>query len=224
MKRTLLPLALAGLVSSASGAVLLDETISATSPVLEPDWKQVLLSRVREAGRLGLFEQKRRETLLGIQGRAERAEGERLPLALEPKTRTLTLVSGDQESSLHPAARDAVKSLRRTYILIDSTNSRQCLCARQILSEAAPARVIVLNGPLGSAPHLEGVRLYADQNDVFRRRFAIAALPSLIRIEGAAATVREIPVDEQGCALDPAQSDPFLTQQNASMKAMGETP
>ena len=224
MKRALLLLALAGMLSGARGTVLLDETISAMSPVVEPDWKRVLLSRVREAGRLGLFEQKRRETLEGIRSRAGQAAGERLPQAVSQNTRTLTLVADDAARRLHPGARDALASLKRSYILIDSSDARQCLCARQLLSEAAPARVIVLNGPLRDVPHLEGVRLYADQNDVFRRRFAIAALPSLIRIEGQQARVTEIPVTEEGCAPENPPSTPFLTQPNASSKALGDTP
>ena len=85
----------------AFGSVLMDETISSLSPIVEPDWKRVLMARVAEAGRLGLFEEKRRERLAEITRRAERAPDSRLPAARECATRRITLLAAERMQELH---------------------------------------------------------------------------------------------------------------------------
>ncbi len=218
MKRTTLAgiLALALAAQSAASAVLLDETISATSPVIEPDWKRVLAARVEEAGRLGLFEQKRREALETMRERADHFTGRDLPRATRFSSRSLELLTAGQREQLSGAARLAIGTLRRTYILADTRREDECLCARQALEALAPARIVVMAGPLRNPPHLSDVRLYADQNAVLARRFSIAALPSIVSIEGTRATVFEIPAGRQGCREALALLAGHLTAKNTT--------
>lgn len=200
MKR-LCTLALCAIATGvAFGSVLMDETISSLSPIVEPDWKRVLMARVAEADRLGLFEEKRRERLAEITRRAERAPDSRLPAARECATRRITLLAAERMQELHASARAALANLRRTYVLIDAGDARQCRCARQILKAGDPARIIVMAGPLRDAPILTGVRLYADQNGVMKRRFDVRALPTVIQVKGVQAAVTELPVTDTGCA------------------------
>ena len=218
MKRTTLAgiLALALAAQSAASAVLLDETISATSPVVEPDWKRVLAARVKEAGRLGLFEQKRREALETMRERADHFTGRDLPRATRFSSRSLELLTAGQREQLSAGARLALAALKRTYIFADTRRQAECLCARQALEALAPARIVVMAGPLKSPPHLSGVRLYADQNAVLTRRFSIAALPAIVSVEGTRATVFEVPADGEGCGRGLALLAGHLNRKNTT--------
>jgi hypothetical protein len=184
----------------------LDLTVAATYPVVEPDWRELLARRVKEAERLGLFEVKRQALANELRRRRERPVTRPLPAARERRHTQRPLYDEDALAALPEATQAALTALHRRYVLFDGDSLAQRVWAVKELAKA-PSRAVVATGSMATPEGLlrrldgtrradptRGVRLWADQGGVLARRFGIAALPALVEVTGRTVRVTEVPV------------------------------
>ncbi len=190
-----------GFVDEARARVVMDETVSALHPVFEADWLEVLEARAREADRLGLFDEKRRELEKSLERHAEHPVETGLPRAQSEDVHEVRIFSAARYAQVPVEARALVRGFSRTYVFVDANDAAQCAWLSktlQALKEDKGARAsglrIVAAG--GSLAHLTDVarkagfaRVWADQGAALVRRFSIKALPAVANLKSRRALV-----------------------------------
>ena len=190
-----------GLICEARARVVMDETVSALHPVFEADWLEVLEARAREADRLGLFDEKRRELEKSLARHAEHPVQTGLPRAKSEDVHEVRIFSAARYAQVPLEARALVRGFSRTYVFVDANDAAQCAWLSKTLktlkedkgARAADLRIVAAAGSLA---HLSDIarkagfaRVWADQGGALVRRFSIKALPAVADLKSRRALV-----------------------------------
>lgn len=177
-----------------------DITLSETVAVREADWQVLLQARLAEAQQLGLIAERQRAARAYAQRYVREPVAVSRPRAQQESEHSQTLLDlvqltgtqgpQDQQSALM----GALQHLQRGFVLVDATDPAQVawLAAFKRLmptSQRAFWRVVVLAGDVHVLSKHLGERVWADQGARLTRRFAVRALPSLVRIAAREGTI-----------------------------------
>lgn len=209
---------------SAQGAVLIDETVANTAPVLEPDWELLLRQRVEEASRLGLMREAQTKTQMTLMRYARRPVQLALPRAQAPRTRRLVVMPARDMARLTEPVQEVLAGFERRYVFIDADDALQLHFARNLAKKDAALRIVAVAGDIQNAARKTSLRIYADQGARLTRRFAVEALPSVLTLQedagGIAAVIEEMPLardeERQKPVRDPLGKDAAPTDPEAN--------
>lgn len=162
----------------------------------ELDLSDLLMQRVREAARLGLFSREINKTRTKIKEIAREPVSLSLPPAIKEKTHRVPMMSEENLKELSPELRDHLLRESRCYVFFDASREEEAAWAATLASEnpSAPVRLIATRGDRVAFEKRYGLVLFADQGGVYVRRFAIDALPSVVTLTAREALVTTYPI------------------------------
>lgn len=187
-----------GVVKSRPPTLLLRESVGPSVPVTELDFSDLLMRRVREASRMGLFTQAQKELRERLRAHAAEPVSLELPASCQVQSHTVPMMSEADLENLEPALRGALEREKRLYVFFDASRTDQALWAARFAREhtQAPLRLVATRGDRFAFEKTYGLPLYADQGGMYVRRWGVESLPSVVTLTAREAHVRSYPIGD----------------------------
>ena len=177
----------------------IDEFISQTAPVIEPDWEELLRVRVAEAQRLGLFARAQTRTRRMLERHARTPVSIAMPTAESAALRRIVILDAEAVGRMSQAVRDVLSGFSRGYVFFDADHAGQRAFVRTLIDKDPFIKAVAIAGDVSEASCKTGMRIYADQGGVLTRRFDLKAVPSVVRLvfdgRTASALIEETPIE-----------------------------
>lgn len=185
-----------GVLKAQKPVLLLAQSVGPAVVATEMDLSDLLMQRVREAARLGLFSREINKTRTKIKEIAREPVSLSLPPAIKEKTHRVPMMSEENLKELSPELRDHLLRESRCYVFFDASRESEASWAAALARQdkSVPVRLIATRGDRIAFEKSYGLPLFADQGGVYVRRFAIRALPSVVTLTAREAQVTAYPV------------------------------
>ena len=185
-----------GALKSQKPITLLTDSVGPSVRATEMDLSELLMRRVREAVRLGLFAREINKTRTRIKEIAREPASFSLPPARKEQTHRIPMMSNADMKELSPELRDHLLRESRRYVFFDASREGEAAWAAALAREntSAPMRLVATRGDRIAFEKRYGLALFADQGGVYVRRFAIDALPSVVTLTAREALVTTHPI------------------------------
>lgn len=175
-----------------------DVFVAPTAEILEPDWEELLRSRVSQAARLGLFRAEQMKTQNALARHARRPVEIALAEAKEARVRRLVILDEETVAGMNASVREVLSGFKRGYVFFNADSAEQRAFVQSLPGIGSNVRPVATAGDLAEASRLMRMRLFADQGASLVRRFDIEVVPSVVRLvfdgKTVSALVEEVPV------------------------------
>ena len=163
-----------------------------TSPVTEPDWELLLRGRAAEADRMGLIRKAQFASRQTLERHARVPVDLELPRAAVTRTREVVVMDEEAARRLSHAVRKVLEGFERAYVFFDADDPLQRAYVLTLPGIGTTVRPVAAAGNVVKASQAMRLRLFADQGGTLKRRFSLAAVPSLVRIRWTGDWVRAL--------------------------------
>lgn len=175
-----------------------DVFVAPTAEILEPDWEELLRSRVSQAARLGLFRAEQMKTQNALARHARRPVAIALGEAQQARTRRVVLLDEKTVAGMNASVREVLSGFERGYVFFNADSDKQRDFVKSLPGIGSSVRPVATAGDIAQASRAMRMRLFADQGASLVRRFEIEVVPSVVRLvfdgKTVGALVEEVPV------------------------------
>lgn len=130
-----------GILKAQKPVLLLAQSVGPAVVATEMDLSDLLMQRVREAARLGLFSREINKTRTKIKEIAREPVSLSLPPAIKEKTHRVPMMSEENLKELSPELRDHLLRESRRYVFFDASREEEAAWAATLASENPSAPV-----------------------------------------------------------------------------------